>query len=246
MFSHNLLIAAALAMGGSAALTVPATAAPMPLADAKTSPITVAGSGLQAIAGSHIARAPLQADVDGGETRVAVTADLAGLGLTAGLLGDATLVDTDVLTVSFPITGGELDADLAGQILHEGSGVSLTGGDVILNLENFIIDTTASSIFGDVSFGDTSLEDVALFSFDLSMLGDDDAIDDLDDPDIELFFTAASAGVLTDLFAAPDLTGATFGFAATAPEIAAAVPAPGAFGLLGLGILAIGVARRRR
>ncbi len=185
------------------------------------------------------------AAVSGGETRVSVTADLEGLGLTPGLLGTASIVDTDGLVISFPITGGELDADLAGTIEHEGSGVSLTAGDVVLNLQNFVIDTTASSIFGDVSFADTSLMDVSLFTFDLSALEDDDSISDLDDPDIELFISAAAAGVLTELFGAPDLTGATFGFAATAPDLAVDVPAPGALGLLGLGVLAIGFARRR-
>lgn len=72
--------------------------------------------------------------VTGGDTRVAFDADALG-GLTAGVTGSATVIGPG-LTVNFPITGGFLDAALAGEIRHDGSGITLSNGINTLALGN--------------------------------------------------------------------------------------------------------------
>ena len=178
----------------------------------------------------------------GGDTRVQVTADLAGLGLTPGVDGAATIFSGDPLIVNFPVTGGVLDfTNLGGSIEHEGSGVTLTGGGNTVFAGNFVIDTINSVIRGDVVLNNTTNvgDDLELFSFDTTGA----TITDLDNPDLALLITATLAGALTDVFDAPDLTGGQFGLASTLPQ---PVPVPGAIGLFALGAGALGLLRRRR
>lgn len=191
--------------------------------------------------------APSQAAVVvGGQTRVEVTADLAALGLTPGIIGGASIVSGAPLTVGFPITGGSLDASLGGFILHEGSGVSLTAGGNSLILGNFIIDTVSQRVLGDASLNGTLLaNDLALFDFNLGSVTPAQ-LTDLDNPLLGLFFTAGAANALTTVFGAPDLTGAQFGLAATSPVLAAAVPEPASWALLIVGFGLVGVTARRR
>jgi PEP-CTERM motif len=198
-------------------------------------------------AAALVPSAAIAAPITGGETRVEVTADVPGLGLSPGLIGSASLISAAPLTVGFPITGGDLDGSLAGSIAHDGSGLSLTNGLVTLSLENFLIDTIAQTIFGDVSVdGSLVAADAAIFSFDLSMLPPGTDITDLDDPSLPLLVTGVAAGVLTDLFATPNLTGIQFALAATAPQFATEIPEPALIGLFGVGLVGVAALRRRR
>lgn len=186
--------------------------------------------------------------VVGGTTAIRVTADLAGLGLTAGLTGGATL-DTsipEIARILIPITGGSLDpATLAGTIEHAGSGVTLTAGGDVLGLSNFVIDTTASLIRGDVSANGASIgADLPLFSFSLAGLTPEQITNTLNPP-IPLFLTDRSAAALTLLFGAPNLAGQRFGLAATAPVLAV-VPEPTTWAMLIAGFGMVGIAMRRR
>jgi hypothetical protein len=185
--------------------------------------------------------------VVGGQTRVQVTADLAGLGLTPGILGTASIVSGSPLTVGFPITGGSLDSSLGGFILHEGSGVSLTAGSNTLSLSNFIIDTVSQRVLGDASLNGSLLaNDLALFSFNLASVTPAQ-LTNLEAPALGLFFTAGAAGALTQVFGAPDLTGAQFGLAATGPTFATgAIPEPASWAMLIVGFGLVGVVARRR
>lgn len=183
--------------------------------------------------------------VTGGNTVVQVTANLAGLGLTPTLIGSATAVSASPLTLNFPITGGQLSSSLAGHILHNGSGVSLSAGTNTLSLSNFDINTVAQEIFGDVSLnGSTLALDAPLFSFNLSSVTTAQ-LTNLASPALALSFTSTAANALTQVFAAPDLTGAQFGLAATAPTLGTAVPEPATLAVLGLGIVSLTLARRR-
>lgn len=76
----------------------------------------------------------------GGQTDLALDGGtltaLTGLGVTPGIVAPATLAGT---TVSFPITGGKVDAKtLTGSITHSG-GISLTAGATKVELTNFDI-----------------------------------------------------------------------------------------------------------
>jgi hypothetical protein len=192
------------------------------------------------------AAASSAATVIGGDTRVVFSSAISGL--EAGLTGTATLVGgAPGLTINFGITGGELDGSLAGNIQHQGSGVTLGNGTNTLGLGNFIIDTSQSLLFGDVSLNGaiigTSLE---LFSFDLGSVTVGQ-LTDLTNPLLDLFITSTAAGALTSAFGLPDTTGAVIGQAATAPVLASGViPEPATWAMLILGFGIVGVSLRRR
>jgi hypothetical protein len=98
----------------------------------------------------------------GGDTAVALDAGfldaLTTLGITPGVIGGATL---DGTTLDFPITGGTAtvyDKDsgyrpfVQGAIFHQGSGISLTAGANVIQLENFVVVPSKPAIlFADVS-----------------------------------------------------------------------------------------------
>ncbi len=172
--------------------------------------------------------------VTGGSTAVTVTADLGGLGLTPGLEGSATAeVNDGLLTVFFPITGGSTGPAGNALIEHDGSGVSLTAGETTASVGNFVIKTSAGTVFGDL-FGVTTGSPLPFFTFG----------EDTDLPGVELEFTSTLAGALTDVFGAPDLTGETFGYAVPSPTLAPVpLPAGGLLLIGGLGML--GLVRRR-
>ncbi|TFD61317.1 hypothetical protein E3T39_04415 [Cryobacterium suzukii] len=112
--------------------------------------------------------------LSGVDTAVLLDADfgaaLTSLGLTAGTVGTATLEEG---SLHFPITGGNVDyydpaedyrPFVQGSISHEGSGFSLTAGDIVVELTNFTIDPGTSELFGDVSVnGESAATQVLLF-----------------------------------------------------------------------------------
>ena len=95
------------------------------------------------------------------------TGALTSLGLTPGVLGTATLTDG---SVHFPITGGHVtvykkgavDPYVQGDIQHNGSGLSLTAGSTVVQLQNFDINPGSSQLFGDVSVNGTVAADARL------------------------------------------------------------------------------------
>ncbi|MCU1480839.1 MAG: hypothetical protein JWQ19_1625 [Subtercola sp.] len=105
-------------------------------------------------------------------------AALKSLNLTPGVLGTATLSNAGVL--AFPITGGNVKyydptqsyrPYVQGSIEHEGSGLSLTGGGIEVDLTNFTIDPGTSKLYGDVAANGASVAKQAyLFNLDGSTL----------------------------------------------------------------------------
>ena len=68
---------------------------------------------------------------------------------------------------------------------------------------------------------------------------------------LPLFVSGTLAGALSDVFGAPDLTGAEFGVASTAPVFEAVgapapIPVPASLPLLAAGLIGLGLVARRR
>ncbi len=107
----------------------------------------------------------------------AFVAGLTTLKLTPAPVGTAKVSAEGV--ASFPITGGSatyytpgsVDPYVQGLINHDGSGLSLTGGGIKVELTNFDVDPGKSMLFGDVSANGTSVvQDAPLFFLDGSTL----------------------------------------------------------------------------
>lgn len=105
-----------------------------------------------------------------GQTSVTLSksfvAALGSLGVTPGVINPTTL---NGLVVTFPITGGAVDAKTAsGQITHTG-GLTLTAGGTTVGLQNFIIDTTGSSplLYGIASVNGSVAGYLPLFNLTL-------------------------------------------------------------------------------
>src|SRR6478735_8986061 len=97
---------------------------------------------------------------------------LTSLKLTPGVTGTAKLEKGALI---FPITGGnvtvfkpgEVSPYVIGQIQHEGSGLSLTAGDTVVELTNFNVDPGVSRVYGDVTVnGKTAATSAYLFKLD--------------------------------------------------------------------------------
>lgn len=184
--------------------------------------------------------------VIGGNTRVAFGSIISGL--EVGLTGTASLVGgAPGLTVNFDITGGDLDAALAGTIRHDGSGITLTNGTNTLALGNFVINTTTSFLEGDAALNGTVLgTGLNLFAFNLGSVTLAE-LTDLDNPLLDLSITSTASGALDAAFGTGDTVGLQLGLAATAPQLAnAAVPEPEAWAMLVLGFGLVGATVRFR
>lgn len=98
------------------------------------------------------------------------------LEVTPGVVGDAKLTEG---TLKFPITGGmvkyfepgSVSPFVQGEILHEGSGLSLTAGGKTVELEDFVVDPGGSVLTGRVSVdGEVAADEAPLFFLDGSTL----------------------------------------------------------------------------
>lgn len=119
--------------------------------------------------------------LDGVDTQVTLDAGfvdaLTTLGLTPGVIGGATLTDG---VLAFPITGGNVDyydpsesyrPYVQGEIDHAGSGISLTAGETVVELTDFVIDPGTSELTGTVTANGTVVgEDIFIFNLDGSTL----------------------------------------------------------------------------
>ena len=117
------------------------------------------------------------ADVTGGKTQVTLDKGfveaLGTLKLTPAPVGDAKISDAGV--ASFPVTGGNVtyytpgtvSPFVQGELDHDGSGLSLTGGGKKVELTDFKIDPGASVLTGQVKVdGEVAAESAPLFFLD--------------------------------------------------------------------------------
>ncbi|MDJ0335923.1 hypothetical protein QMG83_11870 [Salinibacterium sp. G-O1] len=160
----SLLVAGLAGCSASTATTdTEETTAPAPSAEADPQPL----ASIPALDGVDTAVALDQGFVDA----------LTSLGLTPGVTGTATLVDG---SLHFPITGGNVDyydpaakyrPYVQGEILHEGSGITLTAGDTVVGLSDFKIDPGTSRLTGTVTAnGEEVGKDIYIFNLDGSTL----------------------------------------------------------------------------
>lgn len=119
--------------------------------------------------------------LDGVDTQVTLDQGfldaLTTLGLTPGVTGTATLTGA---TLAFPITGGNVDyydpeedyrPYVQGSIEHDGSGITLTAGDIVVGLSDFRIDPGTSQLFGTVTANGAEVgQDIYIFNLDGSTL----------------------------------------------------------------------------
>lgn len=141
---------------------------------------------------------------------------LTSLKVTPGVVGDASLKGTDI---SFPITGGsvtyydpasDVRPYVQGNIIHDGSGLSLTAGDTMVELTDFVVDPGTSELTGTVSVnGKEAATDAVLFDLDGSTLqplkSNPDKSATLEGTTVLL--SADAAGLLNDTFGIKDLKG---------------------------------------
>lgn len=101
---------------------------------------------------------------------------LTTLMLTPGVVGGATMEGGSVV---FPITGGNvtyytpgsIQPYVQGIINHQGSGLSLTAGETVVELTNFNIDPGTSKLMGDVTVnGTVAAPQAVIFDLDGSTL----------------------------------------------------------------------------
>ncbi len=100
---------------------------------------------------------------------------ITALMLTPGVVGGATL-DAATGKVAFPISGGNVtyfdpasgvEPFVQGMIMHDGSGLSLTGGGTTVELTDFVVDPEGSVLTGTVTAnGEVAAESAPLFFLD--------------------------------------------------------------------------------
>ena len=144
------------------------------------------------------------------------------LKVTPGVVGDAELEEG---SLKFPITGGDVkyfepgsvSPYVQGELLHEGSGLSLTAGGTEVELTDFNVDPGASVLTGRVTVdGEVAIDEAPLFFLDGSTLEPLRTTDDgravLEGTTVEL--KAEAAETLNDTFGIDDLEeGLTIGTA---------------------------------
>lgn len=160
--------------------------------------------------------------LDGVDTQVTLDAGfleaITGLGLTPGVTGGATL-DAATGTLAFPITGGNVDyydpaesyrPYVQGTIEHDGSGITLTAGDIVVGLSDFVIDPgNNSTLFGTVTANGAEVgQDIPIFTLDGSTLNplETDADGNAVLEGTTVLVSPEAAGLLNDTFGTDAVT----------------------------------------
>lgn len=157
--------------------------------------------------------------LDGVDTQVTLDQGfvdaLGSLGLTPGVIGGATLTDG---VLAFPITGGNVDyydpeedyrPYVQGSVEHDGSGISLTAGETVVELTDFRIDPGTSQLFGTVTAnGEEVGQDIFIFTLDGTTLNplETDADGNAVLEGTTVLISPDAAGLLNDTFGTDAVT----------------------------------------
>ena len=157
--------------------------------------------------------------LDGVDTQVTLDQGfvdaLGSLGLTPGVLGGATLTEG---VLAFPITGGNVDyydpeedyrPYVQGSVEHDGSGISLTAGEIVVELTDFRIDPGTSQLFGTVTAnGEEVGQDIYIFNLDGTTLNplETDADGNAVLEGTTVLISPDAAGLLNDTFGTDAVT----------------------------------------
>lgn len=182
-----------------------------------------------------------------GTTTIDLTDEFAALGLTVGVIGDASMTDEDgvfVLPVTNVFSGSSADSLLeagpaADAFAHQGSGLSLsTEGGVMASLTDLIVDEQDGVVSGLVTVEGYLPEGLVLYGrMDLFTLGDADG-------DLAFDMVVADmAGAELLTYLGVDLGDKAFAEANLSSSLE--TPLPGALALFGTALVGGAVARRR-
>ncbi len=191
-----------------------AAVASLPLAACSSTEDDTSGSSSDTQIAEPVARINALSGVDTGILLDAGFAEaLTTLGLTPGTVGSATLADG---SINFPITGGNVTyfepgtakPYVIGQVQHEGSGLSLTAGDTVVELTNFNVDPGISRVYGDVTVnGEPVVQSAFLFQLrgatlkPLQTEGDTAILEGT-----KVFISPVAAGLLNETFGTDAVT----------------------------------------
>ncbi|MDJ0847175.1 MAG: PEP-CTERM sorting domain-containing protein [Myxococcota bacterium] len=135
--------------------------------------------------------------------------------------------------------------EVAEQIFHDGSLLTISANSNSVALSDFLIDVDAGFVLADVASLGTNLMGAPIFALDQFCSLDEPCIGLDGTSTIEgvgLTLTAAAASVLTGELGLPDLTDAPIGVANSTYTL---IPEPGTAALMGLGLLGLARAGRR-
>jgi hypothetical protein len=162
-----------------------------------------AATALAAVAPQGPARGVTTVTLDQGTIGTVVDLGLTPAAVTPAVLG----MDGADLQAAFPIVGNSK----GGVIKHSG-GLTFTDGDTVLSLTNYRIDTNDFVLTAIAAVDGQEVGRITLFE-----LGDAPSQAGCT-ATASLSLGSVAAGALTDVFGAPDLTGANFGTACVAPR----------------------------
>ena len=165
--------------------------------------------------------------------------------------GSASTV-TEGRAFSFPITAGSLvDEALASVQTDPGAGVTLTKGGTAITLNDFRVDVATQTLFGDVTIGSETTQDTALYNIT-------SLVENASDPlnrtlhASGMFLTASAVVTLGNALGVPEFLQGVVGqvdfgtLDSNVTAIAAPVPEPSTYLMLGAGLAGIAALKRRR